>query len=232
MVNFPGGLAVNAVIFDFDGVIVDTEPIHYQAFQKVLGPLHLGFTWQEYVDTYMGFDDRDAFVEAFSVKGKPIASSELHELIAKKANIFQDIIRNGISPYPGAKHLIDKLHRNQVPLAISSGALRSDIMPILDQLGIAHCFNIIISADDVSKSKPDPECYRIAYEKLRSSNPQPAILQDSTLAIEDTPAGIEAALSAGLRVVAIANSYPRVNLSRANIIIESLEELLDFCILP
>lgn len=230
MVNFPGELKVDAVIFDFDGVIVDTEPIHYQAFQQVLEPLQLSFSWQEYVNTYMGFDDRDAFVEAFSVKGRPITSLELHELIAQKAKIFQDIICNGISAYPGAKHLIDKLHRNQVPLAISSGALRSDIMPILEKLDIAHCFTIIISADDVSKSKPDPECYRIAYEKLCSSNPQSAISQSSTLAIEDTPAGIEAALSAGLLVVAIANSYPRDNLRKANLIIDSLEELLDFCI--
>lgn len=230
MVIFPYGLNANAIIFDFDGVIVDTEPIHYKAFQKVLKPIQLEFSWQEYVDTYMGFDDRDAFIEAFSARGKTICPSELHDLISNKAKIFQEIIRDGITAYPGAKELINKLHREQVPLAISSGALRSDIMPILKQLDISDCFEIIITADDVTKSKPDPECYRIAFEKLCISKPQSAIFTNSTLAIEDTPTGIKAAQLAGLQVVAVSNSYPRENLIKANMIINSLEELVDFYI--
>lgn len=232
MVVFPSELEASAVIFDFDGVIVDTEPIHYQAFQRVLEPLHLGFSWQEYVATYMGFDDRDAFAEAFAVKGKPIAPNELQKLIARKADIFQEIIHDGITAYPGAVDLITKLHRVQVPLAISSGALRSDIMPILGKLGITDCFSIIITAEDVAKSKPDPESYCVAFERLRTIHQQSVLSHNKTLVIEDTPAGIEAALGAGLQVLAVANSYPRENLFRACSIIESLEELLNFNHMP
>lgn len=231
MVIFPGDLTANAIIFDFDGVIVDTEPIHYKAFQKLLEPMGLGYSWQDYVDIYMGFDDRDAFIEAFSAKGKTISSSVLNNLISKKADFFQKTIQEGITAYPGATNLIKNLHHKHVPLAISSGALRSDIMPILKQLGISDCFEIIITADDVTKSKPDPECYRIAFERLRNSNQLSAISQNSTIAIEDTPAGIEAAINAGLKVVAITNSYPRDNIMKANKIIDSLEELLGFNIL-
>lgn len=230
MVIFPGGLQADAVIFDFDGVIVDTEPLHYRAFQRILEPLGLGFSWHEYVNTYMGFDDRDAFSEAFTVQGRDIGSTELHGLIDKKAHIFQEVIRDGVTTYPGVVNLIRSLHNEFVPLAISSGALRSDITPILEILGITDCFDIIVTADDVTKSKPDPECYRLAYEKLLLKWPQTIISAARTLAIEDTPAGIEAAQRAGLQVVAVSNSYPRDNIKKAKLIVDSLEDLITFSV--
>jgi len=228
MVVFPGGLEAAAVIFDFDGIIVDTEPLHYQAFQKVLTPLGLGFSWQEYVDTYMGFDDRDAFIEVFAAKGKSVALPELHNLIDHKANIFQQVIRDGVTAYPGVLGLINRLHQERIPLAISSGALLCDIIPILKTLNIADCFDIIVTADDVTKSKPDPECYRLAFEKLISHFPSIPLSPAKTIAIEDTPAGITSAKSAGLQVIAVTNSYSRNIISEATFVVESLEELLEF----
>lgn len=230
MVIFPGGLQAEAVIFDFDGIIVDTEPLHYRAFQRVLEPMGLGFSWQEYVDTYMGFDDRDAFVEAFAMRGMSVATSKLHDLIDQKAHIFQNIILDGISAYHGVVNLIRKLHDNRIPLAISSGALRSDIVPILRLLEIEGFFDIIVTADDVLKSKPDPECYRLAFDKLYSNCSRTAISQARTIAIEDTPAGITAAKAAGLQVIAVTNSYPREHISNATLVIESLEELIGFSV--
>jgi beta-phosphoglucomutase len=228
MVVFPGGLQADAVIFDFDGVIVDTEPIHYRAFQRVLEPLGLDFSWQEYVETYMGFDDRDAFYEAFTARGRLIDSSELHGLIDRKAGIFQEIIRDGITAYPGAVSLIRRLHNERIPLAICSGALLSDVTPILVTLGVNDCFSVIITADDVAKSKPDPESYCLAFDKLRMQPSQATISQTHTIAIEDTPAGITAAKTAGLQVVAVTNSYPLEFFSEADCIVASLEELCDF----
>ena len=225
MVIFPVGLQVDAVIFDFDGVIVDTEPLHYKAFQRILEPLGLGFSWQQYVATYMGFDDRDAFIEAFTAHGRALDASELHSLVQHKAQIFQMIIQDGIIAYPGATELIKKLHDHQVPRAISSGALRSDITPILRQLDIAHCFADIVTADDVTKSKPDPQSYRLAFDRLCSRS---RISPDRTVAIEDTPAGIAAAKGAGLQVIGITNSYAKEYISDATLIIDSLEELIPF----
>jgi beta-phosphoglucomutase len=215
----------DAVIFDFDGVIVDTEPLHYQAFQEVLEPLGIGFPWQEYVDTYMGFDDRDAFLEAFRVHGKDLDDRRLAQLVASKSKIFLDIIRNGVRAYPGTVSLITSLDASGLPLAISSGALRSDILPILTVLGITGCFLHVISADDVRKSKPDPESYLLAYQRLKETHPLLLPMPNRCLAIEDTPAGIRSAKGAGLKVLAITNSYSEEQLTEADYLTDSLENV-------
>jgi len=222
MVEFSGGFQAEAVIFDFDGVIVDTEPLHYAAFQRLLEPLGLGFSWEAYVETYMGFDDRDAFLEAFKTHKTALSTADLQGLIDRKAGLFQEIIRDGISAYPGVVDLIRSIRASRTPLAISSGALLSDIVPILETLGIADCFDLIVTAEDVARSKPDPECYRLAHTRLNEfwllNLPAAQVL-----AIEDTPAGIVAAKGAGLRVIAVTNSYPASHLSQADQIVETLD---------
>lgn len=218
-------LQPEAVIFDFDGVIVDTEPLHYKAFQLILEPMGLGFSWQEYQETYMGFDDRDAFAEAFSSSGKTLSDEHMTVLVKKKADVFQEVIRDGVVSYPGVKELVTNLHTLCIPLAICSGALLSDILPILDTLGIRNFFTTIVTADDVKKSKPHPESYQLAYQRLMESisTPAPAL---RAIAIEDTPAGIASATGAGLPVLAVTNSYPREQLLEASCIVDSLDELL------
>ncbi len=225
MIVFPNGIQAEAVIFDFDGVIVDTEPLHYTAFQRVLEPLGLHFTWEEYVETYIGFDDRDAFRHAFSLKGTMLSQDELHKLIEQKAAFFQEVIRSDIPAYPGVLKLIFHLNAFKIPLAICSGALREDIDPILARLGIADCFDIIVTADDVAASKPDPECYQLAFQRLQSAH-QNSFSKSVTLAIEDTPAGISSAKAAGLMVCAVTNSYPAARLDQATFVTDSLSSLV------
>lgn len=215
-----------AVIFDFDGVIVDTEPVHWKAFREVLGPLGIPFPWEEYADRYMGFDDRDAFREAFRVHGREMAEERLPELIAAKSRAFHEILREGVRPFPGAVSLIETIHSRGIPLAVSSGALRSDIDPILATLGIAGCFARIVSADEVSRSKPDPESYRLAWSDLRRRFPGALTSPANSLAIEDTPAGIESAKGAGLSVLAVAGSHSGEELAGADRVVGSLEEVL------
>jgi len=227
MILLASGIRAESVIFDFDGVIVDTEPLHYKSFQRVLDPLALGFSWQDYVDVYMGYDDRDAFEEAFIAGGRKLNSAILHSLISEKALFFQEIIRDGVSTYPGVVDLIHRLHAEKIPLAISSGALRSDIEPILKILGLQECFDVIVTAEDVIKSKPDPECYQLAFDKLCLRHKM-ALLKGSTVAIEDTPAGILSAKLAGLQVIAVSNSYPPEKLSDASFVADSLKSLVNF----
>ena len=225
MITFPNGIKAGAVIFDFDGVIVDTEPLHYEAFQRTLEPLGLTFTWQEYVETYIGFDDRDAFRHVFSSKGKILSQEELHGLIEQKAAFFKEVIGTGVPAYPGVLDLIFRLHANKFPLAICSGALRTDIEPILTMLGISDYFDVIVTADDVAASKPDPECYELAFQLLQSAN-RNVFSKDATIAIEDTPAGITAAKGAGLMVCAVTNSYPADRLNQATFVTDSLSSLM------
>lgn len=216
-------MIIESVIFDFDGIIVDTEPLHYKAFQKTLVPLELGFTWNEYCEIYMGYDDRDAFREAFKSKTRSLSTETLDHLISKKAEYFQKIISSGTTPYPGVIALVHHLHTSGVPLAICSGALRSDIHPILEQFSIKKYFSCIVTAEDVPHSKPDPRCYQIAWQQLQKLHPGKITTARKCLAIEDTPAGIESAKGAGLFVVAVTNSYPPEKLTQADVIIQTLE---------
>ena len=212
------------VIFDFDGVVVDTEPLHYRAFQEILMPLGLGYSWDSYVAYDLGFDDRDAFRAAFLNGGVPLEDSVLGTLIESKAKAFLDIIAAGVKPYPGVVELIS-LISGRLPLAICSGALRSDILPILQQFGLSDAFDVIVTADDVTTSKPDPTCYRVTVEKLSCLYPDRGVTSTGCIVIEDTPGGIAAARGAGLTVIGVTNSYPADLLAGASRIVDSLAGL-------
>jgi beta-phosphoglucomutase len=210
---------LNAVIFDFDGIIVDSEPMHYRAFQDVLEPLEKGFSWEEYCETYIGFDDRDAFKEAFKAKDEKLCSRDLKRLIREKAEIFQQLVRSGkATPLPGAVELIMSIPR-RLPIALCSGALREDLLPIIENLGIANAFSAIVTAEDTKKSKPDPAPYKLVLKKLKIDTPATAI------AIEDTPVGIRSAKAAGLKVLAVTNSYDSEFLLEADAVTDSLEKV-------
>jgi beta-phosphoglucomutase len=210
-----------AIIFDFDGIIVDSEPLHYRAFQRILEPLGLGYDWEEYVARYMGFDDREAFAEAFKAGGRQLADGELARLVARKATVFHEVLADGVTPYEGVVDLIMSL-TGRCPLALCSGALLSDIRPILAMLGLSRAFDVIVTADDVAISKPDPASYVLAVQRLQQAFSGSGITAARCLAIEDTPAGIDAARGAGVKVVAVTNSYPAARLAAADLIVDSL----------
>ncbi|MCK4565470.1 MAG: HAD family phosphatase [Verrucomicrobia bacterium] len=210
---------LNAVVFDFDGIIVDSEPMHFRAFQDVLEPLGKGFPWEEYCETYIGFDDRDAFREAFKANGEKICARDLKRMMAEKAEFFQQLVRAGkATPLPGAVELIKSIPR-KLPLALCSGALKEDILPILSNLGIEEAFSEVVTAEDTQKSKPDPAPYKLAIKKLGLDDPATAV------AIEDTPVGIVSAKGAGLKVLAVTNSYDREYLLEADAVTDSLENI-------
>lgn len=210
---------LSAIIFDFDGIIVDSEPMHYEAFQRTLESHGLHFSWEEYCETYIGFDDRDGFKEAFKTGGCPLPNRNLKYLIRTKAEIFQQLVRAGrATPLPGAVELILSIPR-ALPIALCSGALREDILPILNTLGLSNAFTHIITAEDTPKSKPDPAPYRLAIEKLKLPDPSRAV------AIEDTPAGILSAKGAGLKVLAVTNSYDQEFLLDADAVTDSLANI-------
>jgi beta-phosphoglucomutase len=215
---------LKALIFDFDGIIVDTEPVHYRAFQEILNPLGLGYTWEDYVSFYMGFDDREAFREVFNAHNKELDERNLDLLISRKAEVFLKIIENGINPYPGVVELIRSLS-GEIPLALCSGARTSDIYPILENLEILDKFDVIVTAEDVSASKPDPASYVLAFQKLCSMYPHLMIKPEDCLAIEDTPAGINSAKSAGISVLAVSNSYSKEKLPGALLVVNSLKSI-------
>ena len=214
-----------AVLFDFDGILVDSEPMHHRAFTEVLDPLGMGFPWKEYVEIYMGFDDRDAFREAFRAKGIDLDDAKLAKLVAAKSEAFLRSLRDRVTAYPGAVSLIQSLRAAGRPLALCSGGLRSGIDPILAQLGVARCFDVIVSANDVRRSKPDPESYVLAFARLSERYATLLTVPRKSIAVEDTPAGIRSAKGAGFRVLAVSNSYGAGELAEADWITDSLESV-------
>lgn len=217
----PAACRPAAVIFDFDGVLVDTEPLHYEAFQQVLAPLGLAFSWEQYAAEYMGYDDRDAIRVAFRAASREPREDLLPGLIEAKAKVFDELMRRkGARPYPGVLELIADL-RDHCPLALCSGAYRRDLEPILSRLRLSDTFRVWVTADDVAASKPDPASYVLAVERLRQVTGRPLQASDC-VAIEDTPAGIQAARGAGLRVLAVAHTHPAGRLIAADWVLETL----------
>ncbi len=223
---------LKAVIFDFDGVLVDSEPLHYQAFCDVLRPLGLAHSYDVYVERYIGFDDRDALRAIFEDAGRALESDLFERLLRDKEAAFQNIVSQGVVSFPGAKELVENLYRAGLPLAIASGAKKEEILLILKSLQMLHAFSVIISADDVQKGKPHPETYQKALEGLLATHPSlPRAPEDDgssaqgVLVIEDTPTGIQAARSAGLFVVAVAHTYPPADLQQAHWVVPRLADL-------
>ena len=196
----------SAVVFDFDGVMVDTEPLHYAAFQEVLAPLGLSFSWSQYEEDLIGFDDRGVFREVFRRAGRVLPPEEEGDLIAAKGRAFVGSLRHGaagaLQPLPG---VADWLHRlaGQIPLALCTGALPSDIEPLLSQFGFDRYFDVRVTAADTAVSKPDPAPYRLVLTRLHERFPQRVWEPSHVVAIEDSAAGVASARAAGLRVVRI-----------------------------
>ncbi|NCC53140.1 MAG: HAD family phosphatase [Spartobacteria bacterium] len=214
---------LTGVCFDFDGIIVDTEPLHYQAFEEVIAEDGLHYTWAEYVNYFIGFDDRDGFRALFERAGRALPEARLPGLIDKKAKAFMRIAASAeVRLYPGVEALLKSL-RGHLPLALCSGALRSDVDPILNRFDLASCFDVMVTAEEVRRSKPDPESYLLACARMKQAFPDHDWSTGRALAIEDTPAGIASAQGAGLSVLAITNSYSRTELQTANIILDTLE---------
>jgi beta-phosphoglucomutase len=226
-------LVLRAVLFDFNGILVDDEPIHLEMFQRVLGEEGVTLTAEDYYARYLGLDDRGCFASVLAARGETATVPRLMRLIARKASYYQERIRErGYPFFPGAVELIRALAGNRAGsragnrmLGIVSGALREEVEGALRQAGIADRFKILVTAEDVTEGKPDPEGYRSAFEGLNSLPPLPERLihPHEVLAVEDSPAGLSAASDVGLLTLGVAHTYPAGKLERADAVAESLD---------
>jgi HAD superfamily hydrolase (TIGR01509 family) len=206
----------HAILFDFNGVILDDEPIHLRLFNEGLAPLGYRIDAADYYDKYVGFDDTDGFAAAVADQGGNLDRAVLDRLIREKAVRYQALMDSRPPLFPGAAELIRRL-AHRYPLAIASGALRGEIEGVLATVGLADSFQVIVAAEDVSRGKPDPEGYLIALAALRHGG-QPALTADRCLVIEDTVAGVVAAKAAGMRCLAVAHTYPAERLHQADLV--------------
>ncbi|MGH9802446.1 MAG: HAD family hydrolase [Blastocatellia bacterium] len=214
---------LKAVIFDFNGVIVDDEPLHLELFRRVLGEEGVALADEDYHAKYLGYDDRGCFTAAFRDAGKPQLAADaafIAKLVERKADYYYEAIEERFLLFPGAVELVKKLAA-KYPMAIASGALRGEIEVVLRRGGIRDCFEHIIASEDVTMCKPDPEGYVMALTALNSSRETP-IKPEECLVIEDSIAGIEAAKRAGMSCLAVTNSYRAEDLAQADWIVPAL----------
>jgi len=221
---------LRAIIFDFDGILVDSEPLIMRITQQMASHEGWQVSDQEYYRDYLAFDDRGIIEHLYSSHGRPIDLARRDELVAWKARTYWDAIRDGLPPEPGAVEFVRSVSAGY-PLAIASGSLRPEIEHLLEKLKLRDRFPVLISAEDTTQGKPNPEVYRKALEALRrlrtdgtssgagygSSRGGLANLAASEcLVIEDAPAGIEAAHAAGMKCLALAHTRPIEALAAAD----------------
>jgi beta-phosphoglucomutase len=211
-------MAMRAAIFDFDGVIVDSEPLHYQALRTSLLPEGIQIDEEEYYTHYLAYNDRTAIRLAVEAHGVSPSPTRLDAIARRKADLFSDLASK-IPVFSGAAELVRSLAA-RVPLAIASGARHEEIDAILKAVGLRDAFAAIVGADDVTRGKPDPEPYMTAMGLLAAR--APGLTPAECLVFEDSMAGIASARAAGMTVVAVAHSYPREKLGAAHRVVDSL----------
>jgi len=215
---------LDALIFDFDGVVVDSEPVHLAAFQEILTLEGITMTHDDYYEKYLGFDDFDCFKAVAADNDMAFTDAKVRQLTAAKTQLVLDAFQTSVRALGGAVELIRQAASSGLPMAICSGSLRQEIELASEAIGVRDCFQVIVAAEDVHKGKPDPEGYRLALLQLSRyvpDGPEPS----KTVVIEDSPAGIEAAGALGIKVLAVSTSYPASQLTAADRIIESLAEV-------
>ena len=205
---------VQAVVLDFDGVIADTEPIHFGAFRQVLAGAGYALTLEDYTDRYLGFDDDGAFRAVASDQGRPLTDERVAELLRRKSRLMDAALAADDVLFPGAAEAIRALS-SVLPLAIASGALRAEITDVLRRAGVLSAFRAIVAAGDTAAAKPAPDPYAKAVALL-------GVPPSRSVAVEDSRWGLESARAAGLRTIAVATSYPAHALAGADLVVPDL----------
>jgi beta-phosphoglucomutase-like phosphatase (HAD superfamily) len=215
-------VALSAVVFDFDGVIANSEPLHFRAFREILGEQGIDLSEQEYYGRYLGFDDAGVFAAAATDHGLTWNARMVARLVSAKAIRIEALERDISVLFPEADAAVERIAA-AVPLAIASGALGGEIRRVLTRTGLLRYFVTIVGAEDTPVSKPAADPYRLAAARLSAHVGRP--LDPATIvAVEDSPWGLQSARAAGLKTAAIAQTYDAKALD-ADLVIQTIGEL-------
>ncbi len=207
---------IRAVVFDFDGVIADSEPLHLRALQEVIAPLGITLDRSEYYERYLGYDDVGAFRAIAEDRGVGVTIEDVRALIAAKSVVYQSLLTSAGVIYAGAPECVERLAL-EYPLGIASGALRHEIEAILRGGALDRHFRFIVASGDTPLGKPAPDPY-LRAAALHGLQPSACV------AIEDSRWGIESAQRAGMKCVGITHTYPASELGAADAIVERLDD--------
>ena len=214
---------LRAIVFDFDGVIANSEPLHFVAFRDILAEEGVAFAEREYYTTYLGYDDVQAFRTIGEARGLAWSAGAIGALVSRKARRLEVLERDRSILFPGAAAAI-RAAAAAMPIAIASGARGAEIRRVLDAEHLAGCFTAVVAAEDTPASKPAPDPYLRAIALLAPAlggAPRP----HDCVAIEDSRWGLESARTAGLKTVGVASTYAASELTSADLVIPSMLEL-------
>ena len=217
---------LRAIIFDFDGILVDSEPLIMKLIQKMAAREGWLLSEEEYYRNYLALDDRGVVEHLWHSHGRSLSDARRDELLAWKARAYEKIIHNGLPPMPGAVEFVLRAAEH-FTLAIASGSLRVEIEHLLRKVGLREKFAVLATADDCLRSKPDPEVYLKALSRLQEI-PQlhePRLQAGECLAIEDAPHGVVAAQAAGMKCLALTHSRPQAELLHADWVARQFAEV-------
>ncbi len=211
-----------AVLFDFDGVVVNSEPLHFLAFTYTLAEHDITLSEMEYYEELIGFDDKNAFKYVFAKHRRALDPKTFLALMTRKSRLMMHLIeQRKFTALPGVEEFVRGLWRNY-PLAICSGALREEIETMLLGINLRDCFSVITAAEDVPVGKPDPMGYELTA-RLLGEKAKKEIKPSDCLIIEDAPSVIQSTKAVGFKTLGVATSYPPEKLKDADWVVKSLE---------
>jgi len=215
---------LKAVIFDFDGVITDSEILHLRAFNKVLAQFGVEISTKDYYREYLGLTDADCFKLVAKRHHLPVHCQQIENLMKQKAQLFEQLAKTEGRIIEGVSKFLRMLQRNNVPMAICSGALLAEIELTLEEARLRELFAVIVSAEQVKKGKPNPQGFLLTLQKLNHNRQKPIAAREC-IVIEDSHWGLQAARAAGMHTIAVTNSYDADQLRLAEKIVARLDEL-------
>lgn len=207
-------MSSRGVIFDVDGVLVDSYDPHFKSWQMLYRELDLDYTEEDFAADF-GRTSRDILARRF---GDSLTESQIADYDERKEAYYRDILRQDFPPMEGAAELIDALAQDGFRLAVGSSGPPENVELSLSGLGRQDRFAARVTGADVKRGKPDPQVFQIAAERL-------ALSPRACLVIEDAPHGVEAALRAGMSCIAITGTAPPEHLAKADLIVGSLGEI-------
>jgi len=216
---------LKAIIIDFNGVIVNDEPLHYMAMRDAVSEFGITLTENEYWNRYLPLDDESCLKAICDHHAIQLSKMQKELALTHKAARYMELMGDQYPLNPGAAEFV-RAAAERYPLALASGARRDEIERALKEANLADCFKVIVAAEDFSLGKPHPESFLLALKLLnRRLNQSPSILPGECLMIEDAIAGIQGAREAGMKCLAVSTSYPCEKLREAHRVVPSLGEV-------
>lgn len=215
---------LRAVIFDFDGVITDSEVLHLRAFNRSLAPYGVEISTKDYYANYLGYSDFDCYKALIEHGLLKIDEQQIGDILGQKSKIFEELSRTEGRTIEGVHEFLKMLEENKIPMAICSGSLMVEIELVLDEAKLRHFFSVIVSAEQVKQGKPHPEGFLLTLRKLNRKCHPPVVARECVI-IEDSRWGLAAGKAAGMHAVGVTNSYSAEQLSLAEKVVARLDEL-------